>query len=72
MDLTRLFDILLQSITKTQVEALFTRLNIANYSDFEVLLVWIFLSLIIDLVVIGGIYFILRSLFKWIDRGFEL
>lgn len=72
MDFTTLLDLILKSVTKSQVESLFNRLNIISYTDFEVFLTWLFLAIVIDLIVIILLIWLIKWLLSKINGGFDL
>jgi hypothetical protein len=72
MDFTRLIDLISQIVSKAQVEAMFVRLSITGYSDWEVFLVWIVLSIVIIAIVVYGLIRLVIAIFRFIEGGFDL
>ena len=72
MDFTRFFEFVLRIITKQQIIDFFSRINISGYTDFHVLLIWLFTSIIIDIILLVGVYKLVSLVIKRILRGVEL
>ena len=72
MDFTRFFEFVLRIITKQQVIDFLSRINITGYTDFHVLMIWLFTSIIIDSILIVGVYKVVSWSIKKALGGIEL
>ena len=72
MDFTRFFEFVLRIITKQQVIDFLSRINITGYTDFHVFIVWLFTSIVIDIILIVGVYKVVSFAIKKALGGIEL
>ena len=72
MDFTRFFEFVLRIITKQQVIDFLSRINITGYTDFHVFMVWLFTSIVIDIILIVGVYKVVSFAIKKALGGIEL
>ena len=72
MDFTRFFEFILRIITKQQIIDFLARINITGYTDFHVFLVWLFTSIIVDIILLVGVYMVVSWSVKKALGGIEL
>ena len=72
LDYTMIFDLFFQAITKQQISDMLIRLNILNSTDFQIFLVWLFAIIVIDTIIIVGIYKGLKWCIHLIVGRFEI
>ena len=72
MDFTRFFEFILRIITKQQIIDFLSRINITGYTDFHVFMVWLFTSIVVDIILIVGVYKVVSFAIKKALGGIEL
>ena len=72
LDYTTIFDLFFQVITKQQINDMLVRLNILGSSDFQIFLVWLFAILVIDTILLIGIYKGLKWCIRLMVGRFEV